>query len=332
MKLFIIANNFKRASFRQRIEIYLDILRSNDIDCQVTLYPRGNWSRWKLLKRCSDFDAVLLHKKTLNFLDAFWLRHYAKKVIYNFDDAIMYYDKQPERTPSRHKHKNPFKRTVKLSSLIIAGNTYLAEHAKKFNSNVEILPTGLNTAAYNRCRTEKKADGKIRLVWIGSRSTVKYLAQIVPALEKIGERFDNVVLRMVCDNFFDLKNMAVEKRPWSLETQYTDLASSDIGLAPLPDDRFTRGKCGFKILQYASAGLPVIVSPVGVNTDLVKTGINGFVATDINEWVEGLGRLIENPRLIKQMGQNNLEMVKEYDIEAIGKRFVKLLKQSINNV
>jgi glycosyltransferase involved in cell wall biosynthesis len=331
MKLFIIANNFKRASFRQRIEIYLDILRNNGINCEVALFPRGSWSRWKLLRRCSDFDAVLLHKKTLNFVDAFWLRHYAKKVIFNFDDAIMYYDKQPERKPSRHKHKNPFKRTIKLSSLVIAGNTYLAEHAKKFNSNVEILATGLNTTEY-RCQAEEKTDDKIRLVWIGSGSTVKYLAEIRPALEKIGKRFDNVVLRVVCNDFFDLQNMAIEKRPWSLETQYTDLATSDIGLAPLPDDRFTRGKCGFKILQYASVGLPVIASPVGVNTDLVKSNVNGFVAGDINQWVEGISNLIENPQLIKQMGQKNLEMVKDYDIDAIGKRFIKLLKQSINNV
>lgn len=331
MELFVIANNFKRASFRQRIEIYLDILRNSDINCEVALYPRSSWSRWKLLRRCSDFDAILLHKKTLNFFDAFWLRCYAKKVIFNFDDAIMYYDKQPERTPSRHKHKNPFKRTIKLSSLVIAGNTYLAEHAKKFNSNVEILPTGLNTATY-RCQAEKKDDDKIRLVWIGSRSTLKYLAEIRPALEKIGERFDNVVLRIVCNDFFDLQNMAIEKRPWSLETQYTDLTTSDIGLAPLPNDRFTRGKCGFKILQYASAGLPVIASPVGINTDLVKPDVNGFLAEDINQWVEGISRLIENRQLIKQMGQKNLEMVKDYDIDAVGKRFVKLLKQSINNV
>jgi len=254
MKLLILTYNPARPSFRQRIELYLDILRDAGINCKVFLYPRGSFARWKVLKKCRDFDAVLLQKKTLNFFDAMLLRQYARKVIYDFDDAIMYSD-NPDRKCSRHKYIKPFERTIKLSDMIMAGNSYLAEHAKKFNSNVEIVPTGLDTNHY-QCRPQEKNDRQIRLVWIGSRVTLKYLSKIAPALEEIGRLFDNVVLRIICDDFFDLQNMKVEKRPWSLETQACDLASSDIGLAPLCDNRFTRGKCGFKTLQYAASGLP----------------------------------------------------------------------------
>ena len=324
MNLLVISNNLKRASYRQRVAMYLELMHKAGIDCQTVLYPRDNWSRWKLLRSCGSFDAVFLHKKTLNFFDAFWLRRYGRKVIFNFDDAIMYYDTHPEKEPSRRKHKKPFERTIKLASLVIAGNPYLAEHAKKFNSNVVVLPTGLDTNSY-KCRSTATNDSKIRLVWIGSQSTLKYLAEIKPALEKIGKRFDNVVLRIICDDFFDLQQMEVEKCQWSLERQESDLSACDIGLAPMPDNRFTRGKCGFKILQYAAAGLPTAASPVGVNADLVQDNVTGFQAKDILQWTERIAKLIEDTQLRKKMGQNSLSMVKDYDVAVIGKRLVRLI-------
>jgi len=324
MKLLVISNNLKRASYRQRVEIYLDLMRKAGIEYEIASYPKSNLARMKMLKKCAAFDVVFLHKKILNFFDAFWLRRYGRKIIFNFDDAIMYYDKHPEKEPSQRKHKKPFERTIKLANLVIAGNSYLAEHARKFSSNVVILPTGLDTNSY-KCRDGAAGDGKIRLVWIGSQSTLKYLAEIRDALEKIGQRFDNVVLRIICDDFFDMKQMQVEKCPWSLDTQTSDLAGCDIGLAPLPDNRFTRGKCGFKILQYAAAGLPTVASPVGVNADLVQNEVNGFLAEDIDQWTESISRLIEDAQLLKKMGQNNMAMVKDYDISVIGQRLVELI-------
>ncbi len=104
---------------------------------------------------------------------------------------------------------------------------------------------------------------------------MRYLKELSPALEQIGRTCPQVVLRIICDDFFDLSAMAVEKKAWSLETEAADLAACDIGLCPLPDDNFTRGKCGFKILQYFAAGLPVIASPVGINADFLMGGKRG---------------------------------------------------------
>ena len=128
MKLLIVTNNPHRASFRQRIGVYLDTLRDNGIQCEVARFPTGSLARWKLLKRSMNFDAVFLHKKKLNFFDAFWLHRYSKKVIYNFDDAIMYSDKTPDR--NSRSHFIPFRRSVKLADMVITGNSYLAEHAE----------------------------------------------------------------------------------------------------------------------------------------------------------------------------------------------------------
>lgn len=330
MNLLVLSNNLKRASFRQRIGVYLDTLRANGIDCEVAQFHPRSLNRWKMLKRCADFDGVFLHKKILNFLDAVWLRRYAKSVIYDFDDAIMYYDERPQRKPSRHKHTNPFKRTTKLANVVIAGNSYLAEHARKFNPGVEVLPTGLDTDAY-KLQVPPKKDDKIRLVWIGSKTTLRYLVEIKPALEEIGSRFDNVILRIICDDFFDLQKMQVEKHLWSLETQAFDLAASDIGLAPLPDNRFARGKCGFKILQYAVAGLPVIASPIGINADYVRDGTTGFLATNTRQWVNKITQLIENPQLRRKMGGKGLAQAKNFDVSVIGKQLVELITKCLQD-
>jgi glycosyltransferase involved in cell wall biosynthesis len=324
MELLILTNNPNRASFRQRIEVYLDTLRENGINCEIATFPFGYLARWKLFRRARQFDGVFLHKKKLNLLDAFCLCKYSKKIIYNFDDAVMYSEKNPNR--DSWSRLIPFRRTVKLADMVIASNSYLAEHAKKFNTKVEVLPTGLDIKAY---KTDNKieSDGKIRLVWIGSKSTLRYLTEIKPALEEIGSRFENVILRIICDEFFELKNMPVEKRHWSLEAEAADLAASDIGLAPLPDNRFTRGKCGFKILQYASAGLSVVASPVGVNSEYVHDGVTGFLVTNLSQWSDRLARLIKNPTLRETMGAAGRKSVRNFDIAVIGKQLCILLKK-----
>ena len=326
MKLLVLSNNPDRASFRHRIEVYLDTLSINGINCEVAKLPHGSSARHKLFRTAADYDSVFLHKKCLNFFDAFWLRKYSKKIIYDFDDAVMYSPKHPDK--DSFAHLLSFRRTARLADLVIAGNAYLAGIARKFNSNVEVLPTGLNTLVYNR-HIERKNDGKVHLVWIGSKSTLRYLAEIKPVLEEIGSRFDNVILRIICDDFFELQNIQVEKQQWSKSTEASDLVTSDIGLAPLSDNRFARGKCGFKVLQYAAAGLPVVASPIGVNAEYVDDGETGFHATSTSEWVDKITKLINNPQLRKEMGQQGLTQAKKFDVSIIEKQFINLITECL---
>jgi glycosyltransferase involved in cell wall biosynthesis len=323
VKLLILSNNPDRASFRQRIAVYIDALRANGVDCDVAKLPPGLLSRRKLFMQAENFVGVFLHKKTLNPFDAWYLKKYDKKIIYDLDDAVMYDDKHPEKP--HHKRQAAFRRTVLLADLVIAGNVYLAEHARKFNPNVEVLPTGLDTAAY-KLSAKPHDDGNIRLVWIGSRPTLPHLIQIAPALEEIGSRFGNVVLRIISDRFFDLQKVRIEKYPWSLETETADLAGCDIGLAPLADNPFTRGKCGFKILQYFAAGLPTVASPVGVNAELVRDGFNGYLAVSPADWVQKVSALVKDKSLRIRMGQSALKSVQPFDLNIIGPRLVELVK------
>ena len=321
MKLLILSNNPTRASFRQRIGVYRDLLKVDGIDSVLERIPKNLVGRWGLYRQAGGFDAVLLHKKTLNFADAKILRKFARKIIYDFDDAVMYSPKEPGK--DKASRLRSFARTVGMADLVIAGNVYLAEHAKRYCGNVHVLPTGLDVKRYDITKS-KPADDTIRLVWIGSKSTLRYLEQISSALSQIGRKYSHVVLRVIADAFPEIPDISIEKVSWSQEHEVDDLISSDIGLAPLEDDRFTRGKCGFKILQYFSAGLPCVASPVGMNQDLVLDNKTGILAQTESEWVAALGRLIEDWHLRSTMGTEGRRTAEEYDLDRIGRQFVKL--------
>lgn len=325
--LLIIANNLDRAGYKQRIGVYRDIFEANGIRCSPAQLPHGFWGRYRLFRRAREFDGVLLHKKGLNSRDAWILKKYARKVIYHFDDAIMYSPKHPEKESP--VHARPFYRSVRLADLVITCSEYLADHARRQNEHVAVLPSGLNIADYRPGKFEKPRDGKIRLVWIGSLSTLEYLKALKPMLETLGRRRRDLVLRIICDDFFDLESMPVEKCRWEKQTRVEHLAACDIGLAPLPDNRFTRGKGTFKILEYAAAGLPVIASPVGVHAQYIQDGVTGFLAADETAWIERVTQLAEDGALRRQMGQANLQQAEQFDVSVLWKEFTALIKNCL---
>jgi hypothetical protein len=255
------------------------------------------------------------------------LRKNAKKIIYDFDDAVMYKASNPDAENTSHMRL--FERTAKLSDSIIASNEYLAAYARRFNSNVHIIPTGLVVDDY-KISAAKPNDGKIRLVWMGSSATLGYLEQLKEPLEETGKLFDNVVLRIVCDRFPALSNIAVEQRKWSVETQVADLVTSDIGLAPLPDNRFTRGKCAYKILQYMAAGLPTIASPVGANQEYIEKSNAGLLAVDKDQWLDSITTLIKDEKLRTQMAGNANDFVGQFDRAVFVEKFSSAVKDCVN--
>lgn len=323
MRLLVITNNLERPDFRQRIQGYLDILRDHDLACEIAQLPADEWRRWKLFRSAAQFDGVFVHKKLLSWWDALWLRRYSRRIIYSFDDAIMYRGKNPE-VCSRSRFL-AFRRTVRMANQVIVGSSYLAEHARRFNSRVEVLPIGLPVDDYG-AEGVAREDGKVRLVWIGSRSSLDYLGQLGPVLKAIGTRSPHAVLRIISDSFVEPFGLPVEKLIWSPENRRIGLASSDIGLAPLPDNPFTRGKCTFKVLEYSASGLPVIASPVGTNPDHVIEGVTGFLVSGDAAWLDRATRLIENPELRRQMGERGRRHAAQYDSKRIGARLAELLR------
>lgn len=326
MKLLILTNNPSRASFRLRIEDHLDYLGQQGIDSDVYAMPRGIVERWRLFRRFGQYDAVLVHRKCFNFWDAAILSRTCPKtikMIFDFDDAIMHSTSRPESR--RTSHYRLFRRTAKRMDAMIAGNEYLAGYARRYCNRVFVLPTGLDATACPAQSVEKSPD-EIRLVWIGSESTLKYLAELRPVLEEIGKTHKNVILRIIADKFFDLENMPVEKCPWSLTSQVADLQACDIGLSPLPENRFTQGKCGFKMLQYFAAGLPVIASPVGVNETFINESHAGFLASTPAEWKNAIEKMVNDIAAYRLLGENGRKYVQAYDKTVIAKELCRILK------
>jgi glycosyltransferase involved in cell wall biosynthesis len=325
-RLLILTNNSARASFRQRIDAYLPSMRNMGIEATVETLPRGLLARQRLFAQAGQFDGVLVHKKGLNILDAHLLRKNARRIIYNYDDAVMYSDRQPEK--DSRSHSVPWRRMVDMSDMVIVGSEYLAGLGKKHNPRVYVVPIGLEVADYASA-VPRPEDGRIRLVWIGSTDTLDYLKALKPVLEAIGTRRKDVVLRQICETFLDMDSMPVEKLKWEKEKRGEYLGTADIGLAPLPRDRFTMGKCSFKVLEYGAAGLPVVASPVGTNAEHIIDGVTGLLAGSQGQWEEYLTRLIEDAGLRKKMGQAGRLRAAEYDVNVIAPRFISLIKKAI---
>jgi len=327
MKILILTNNLSRASFRLRIGDYLDELKRQNILCTVSALPKKTTARWRLLKSTREYDALLIHRKCFHLLDAFVLRLYRPALIFfDFDDAIMHSTSCPESDWTSHYRL--FRRTARMADVMIAGNETLADYARRYCDNVHVLPTGLDIKAYDGTDV-RKPDEKIRLVWIGSKSTLPFLEQLRSVLEKIGAAHKNVVLRIIADVFFDLENMEVEKCPWTIDGHIKDLQECDIGIAPLPDNRFTRGKCAFKMLQYFATGLPVIASPVGVNKTYMEQSGGGMIATTDDEWERAVEILIADDVLRGTVGQRGRNYVKQFDCKVIADRLAKILSKKV---
>jgi len=169
---------------------------------------------------------------------------------------------------------------------------------------------------------------KVTLGWIGDHGSIHYLEKMRPILEGIGDRYSQVELKIVCDTFFDCERMKVIKKHWNPEEEVADLQGFDIGLMPLVDDPWSWGKCGFKIVQYQGVGVPVVCTPVGINRDLVKDGVNGFYAMTPGEWEDRLSLLIDNPALREKMGREGRKRVLEnFTLQACAPRLFSILKR-----
>ncbi|MCX5655711.1 MAG: glycosyltransferase family 4 protein [Planctomycetota bacterium] len=326
-RLLVLTRDRDNAAFRQRIEPYLAPLAERGIQTEVVTLANCPWTRRGQMLRATAFDGVLLHRKTLSWLDA---RHLASvhRLIYDFDDAVMFQARAPQRPHGERQRR--FTRTVRLADLVIAGSPILAGHADLAGAwESEVVPTGLDARRFAPKQDYGKA-GAARLVWIGSASTLKQLEPIRPALDAIGRAVPGATLRVIADAELRLDGLRVENVPWSYEAEGRLLAECDIGIAPLPDTPYTRGKCGFKVLQYMAAGLPVVTSPVGVNADYVRPEETGLHAATAEEWVAAVRRLAGDPALRERMGCAARELVlREFDFAVLAPEVCDLIERTL---
>jgi glycosyltransferase involved in cell wall biosynthesis len=326
MRLLIFTSNpnCDRGSFKDRIGSYLDILRAGGIEPTIIVLDKSSLRRIRQYRLADNYNAVFIHKKCLNWLDALSFNPQRARVIFNYDAAIMFNSKgQPTIT-----HQVRFKRSLRKADKVLVGNAYLAEQAAKYHKNIAILPLGLETQGY--CSANSKLnDGKIRLVWVGRPVTLPYIKPLKNVFRNLAKKYPNLVLRIVCEEFIDINGVKIEKIKWTPEVRFNALAEADIGLAPLPENPFTRGKCSFKVLEYSASGIPVVASPVGTNSDHVKQGSTGFLAETDDQWFEKISELIENEPLRIEMGKKGRQFAKQHDSTIVGEKLVRFFNDLI---
>jgi glycosyltransferase involved in cell wall biosynthesis len=327
--LFLVAHRPGRSpGQRFRFEQYLDYLKKNGFDYHISylinqrddqiFYAPGKYlqktrflfkslrHRWKDLRNLADYDMVFLYREA-HMLGTTWFERKIKKagikMVVDFDDSIWLKDvSNGNRNLSFLKKPGKTATIVTLCDAVIVGNQYLADYASQYNDTVFIIPTTIDTDYYTPSPTNRN-DDSVCIGWTGSSTTLKHFSLAVPVLKRLREKYGaRVTFRLISDELYKGHIDGLEIVSWNKETEVQDLQAIDIGIMPLPDDAWSKGKCGFKGLQYMALGKPAVLSPVGVNTEIISHGENGFLAGNQQEWEEILSNLVENASLRKEIG------------------------------
>jgi glycosyltransferase involved in cell wall biosynthesis len=345
--LFIVAHRPGRSpGQRFRFEQYLDYLSEKGFLCEFSyllnekddkfFYSKGHYfrkfqiflksicKRFKDLKRIRDYDIIFIYREAVMLGSVFFEKRFKKrgaKIILDFDDAIWLMDvSEGNKKLSWLKRPSKTADILRLSDMVFVGNKYLSEYAEQFNRNVKIVPTTLETGKI-KIKTQAPKE-KICIGWTGSSTTLKHFELAIPFLKKIQEKYP-VKIKLISDAALINNELDITFCKWNKETETEDLSEIDIGIMPLPDDDWARGKCGFKGLQYMALGVPAVMSPVGVNTEIIQDGENGYLAGNEEEWIEKITRLIESPDLRKKIGANGRKTVEEkYSFDAWKDKYV----------
>lgn len=316
------------ASFRHRLLPLIESLRENGWECKVERLIKRKyiWRILQLYARHKKVDLLVLSKIQPFHVETKLLRRFAGKIVLDFDDAI--YLRMPGKigqSPGEsYLRWAKFSRACKVADLVIVGNRFLAEEALRYTDKVEIVPTPVDVSTYPKGIPSNRQWKTI--VWIGLPENLMYLEALRPAIFELAAKYPEMKLRIVCSKFPDFGDVPMEKIIWSKENEVESLRTAGIGLMPLSDNGWTRGKCAFKLLQYMAASLPCIASPVGVNSDVVVHGVTGYYAKDSEEWVQYLSTLLESSELCQSMGEEgHKRVVEHYDTGFVTDKLYSLL-------
>lgn len=327
-KVLLIVNHRKDRSPGQRFrfEQYLSYLESNGYEFTFSniisekddrvFYSPGHYfaKAFILLKsffirignciNANNYDIIFIFREASFLGTSFFERLLARsnaKLIFDFDDSIWLLDVSTgNKAFSFLKNPDKTKEIISYCDLITAGNEYLASYARQFNDNVVVIPTTIDTTYHQKKNISEK--DKICIGWTGTDTTVKHFEFLLPTLEKIYAKYPNVYFKMICDRDISYPSLNLKSSKWNKEQEIEQLSELDIGIMPLPDDKWAKGKCGFKGLQYMSLEIATIMSPVGVNVDIIQDGENGFLASSEAEWLDKLSLLIEDKTLRTRLG------------------------------
>lgn len=339
-------------SQRFRFEQYFSFLEEEGCHCYTSsflslpawkvIYQNGHYVkkvffliqgfifRLILLLRLPLVDYVFIHREALPFgppvIEFVISKVFNKKVIYDFDDAIWLSENDKASMVKKFfKSATKVKYIIKCSTKIVCGNDYLKEYAIQYNKNVVVIPTTVDTVhVHNKIKNQKTSSPTIG--WTGSHSTLFYLEAMFPLLEKVYKK-KQFELIVICNKKPLSAPSFMKFIKWDKETEIDDLMTINIGIMPLIDDAWAKGKCGFKAIQYMALGIPALVSPVGVNNKIVDHGLNGFICNTDDDWIRYLVELLEDSHLRMTLGTNaRIKIEEKYSLISNKRHYVNLFR------
>lgn len=308
-------------------ELHALLYRPGAMARKVGLIRRAFARRLALLRTVCDYDAVYVFREAAVLgppvLER-WIVRRGVPIVFDFDDAVFVrYVSPANGYLSWLKFPGKTAAICRWARGVMAGNEYLAAYARRVNRHVTVVPTTIDTAKY---RVTARAEAAPPVIgWSGSYSTAQHLNTLTEILPELSRR-ESFRLRVIGAPSYRLPGVDLEALPWRSETEVADLDGIDVGLMPLPDDPWNRGKCGLKALQYMALGKPTVCSPVGVNVEIIEEGVNGFLAASATEWLDKLRSLLKSSDLRRRLGLAGRETVeRRYSAAVWGPEVARLL-------
>jgi glycosyltransferase involved in cell wall biosynthesis len=340
-------------SQRFRIEAYFPLLQQSHIEIRTQsfldekawsrLYKKGSFFLksldvckgfikriWAVIFLVHKYDFILVHREATPVGPPIfeWIvaKVWRKKTVFDFDDAIWVpaiSDQNKLALSLKCFWKTKW--ICKWAYKVAAGNEYLAVYARQYNANVAIVPTAVDiNHRYNLLVNQEVL--KPSIGWTGSHSTMKYLDTVIPVIKEL-ERVRNFDFYVISNKEPEFQLRSLKFIKWTEAAEINDLSKINIGIMPLEEDRWSEGKCGFKIIQYLALGIPAVASPVGVNKKIIKDSLTGFLCTEEEEWYNAISALLDDANLRNEMGRIGREkIIKEYSIQANADLFLGLFK------
>jgi glycosyltransferase involved in cell wall biosynthesis len=354
--LFIAHHRLDRSpGQRYRFEQFFEYLNEHGHYCHLAnilderddkiLYSKGKYfkkfiiamqayrKRWNNLRSIKKYDLVVMYREAILTRSTFFERRMAKSgvpIIFDFDDAIWVKDVSAgNRWLSFMKNSDKIRSILPLVTHVTAGNNYLADFARQYNNNVSVFPSTIDIDKYVPM---VNTNSVVTIGWVGSHTTVKHFELVINVYRDLKKKYGHqIAFKVIGDPSYENEELGVIGEPWSNEREVELFNSIDIGVMPLDEDPWTKGKCGMKGLLYMSVGKPAVMSAVGMNTEIIEHGVNGFIPVGEKEWFDVLSLLIEDAELRKDIGNRGRQtVVNKYSYQRYRDEYLKLYHRVMN--